>query len=114
MLTRRSARIKVMQVIYSHLQSEGMDAGLLRKNLSARVLQSYDILLQLLLFIRETGLYLETYTRIRNARRLPLEEEKDAGTRLLQNSQLKLLSADSFFNSELKKRKISPPPADLI
>ncbi|MCX6292456.1 MAG: transcription antitermination factor NusB [Bacteroidetes bacterium] len=107
MLSRRQLRIKVLQSLYSFLQSGKNDLAAGERELFRSIDQVYELYLFLLLLLKELG-----DADLQDAEDLlhknfPEENELKAKKRLHQSGFIAALFADATFTAEIKNRKLS-------
>lgn len=106
MLTRRNARIKVMQLLFGRWQEDEISTDLLLKQLDKLFEQSHDLYLMCLFGVRETANYAVMHADIKRSKLLPTEDDKFFSTQLAECNAVSYLEKDESFNRWIKKRKL--------
>lgn len=114
MISRRSVRVKVMQAVYGYERSEDALPASFRKSLQANIHSVKDLYIYLLFTIREVANEVETVSRIKAAKYLPTEEDKNFSTKLLSNFYIQSLNVSEDFQKEMKKNGLSEQFEDII
>lgn len=107
MLNRRHLRIKVLQALYAHFQTEGSEVMQQEKRLVASIESIYDLyiyLLSSLLEVRDFAL-----NRMEDARSkfLPTPEELNPNTRFVDNTFLEQLSNNRDLQRNITRLRVS-------
>jgi N utilization substance protein B len=106
MLNRRHLRIKVLQALYAHFQTDGSDMMQQEKRLVASIESIYDLyvyLLSSLIEVRDFAL-----NRMEDARQkfLPTEAELNPNTRFVENKFLEQLSNNRDLQRNIQRLKV--------
>ncbi|MFI5157199.1 MAG: transcription antitermination factor NusB [Chitinophagales bacterium] len=98
MISRRNIRVKVMQTLYSiDAQKEVPNPGEAVRLLQKHFDQTRQLFVYLIYFLTELALYAETDSRIRLAKHLPSDQDKNVNIKLAGNELIgKILEHDSF------------------
>ena len=107
MLSRRQLRIKVLQSLYSFLQSERSDLGASERELFRSIDKVYELYLFLLLLLKELGDADLQDAEDLHQKHFPKEDELKAKSRLHNLSIVAHLSSDQKFLQEIKDHKLS-------
>ncbi|MDY0101902.1 MAG: transcription antitermination protein NusB [Lentimicrobium sp.] len=107
MLNRRHLRIKVLQALYAHFQTDGSEIMQQEKRLVASIESIYDLyiyLLSSLIEVRDFAL-----NRMEDARQkfLPTEAELNPNTRFVDNKFLEQLSNNRDLQKNIQRLKVS-------
>lgn len=107
MLNRRHLRIKVLQALYAHFQTEDSEVARQEKGLVSSIESIYDLyiyLLSSLIEVRDFAL-----NRMEDARQkfLPTEAELHPNTRFVDNQFLRQLSENRDLQKHIQRLKIS-------
>ena len=107
MLNRRHLRIKVLQTLYAHFQTEGSEMMQQEKRLTASIESIYDLyiyLLSSLIEVRDFAL-----NRMDEARTkfLPTPEELNPNPRFVENTFLEQLSNNRDLQRNIKRLRVS-------
>jgi N utilization substance protein B len=98
MISRRNIRVKVMQTLYAlDIQKEAAKPGDAVKILEKHFEQTRQLFVYLIYFLTELARYAETDSRLRSAKHLPSDQDKNVNTKLAGNEMIrKILDQDSF------------------
>ena len=107
MLNRRHLRIKVLQALYAHFQTEGSEVMQQEKRLIASIESIYDLYIYLLSSLIEVRDF--SLNRMEDARSkfLPTPEEVNPNTRFVDNTFLEQLSNNRDLRKNIQRLKIS-------
>ncbi len=107
MLSRRSARVKVMQIIYALKSGNLKNNDLLNAELENSMLQPVHMLLYLMMLLRELALYSETDTSIKASKYLPNEVDKLPSNVILNNPVVSELISNTEFDKLIQNNMLS-------
>lgn len=107
MLSRRHLRIKVMQALYAHFQSEDNDLNLSEKGLVSAIDSIYDLYIFLLSAILETGDFARNRMEEGRQKFLPTEAEIHPNTRFINNQLLLQLDINRDLKKNINRLKIN-------
>ena len=98
MISRRNIRVKVMQTLYGlDLQKEEPKPGDAVKILEKHFEQTRQLFVYLVYFLTELARYAETDSKLRSAKHLPSDQDKNVNIKLAGNEMVrKILEHDSF------------------
>lgn len=107
MLNRRHLRIKVLQAIYAHFQSEGDNLKVEENNMITSIEKIYDLYLYQLSILIE--IHHEAYKERDEVKGkyFPTEEDLKPETNFTLNKVLQILSNSKVLEDQLRHRKIS-------
>ena len=107
MLNRRHLRIKVLQTLYAHFQTDGSEMMQQEKRLTASIESIYDLYIYLLSSLIEVRDF--TLNRMEDARSkfLPTPDELDPNTRFVDNPFLEQLSNNRDLQKNIKRLRVS-------
>lgn len=107
MLNRRHLRIKVLQALYAHFQSEGGEVASQEKSLVSSIEGIYDLYIYLLSSLIEIRDFAKN--RMEDARQkfLPTEEELNPNTRFVDNRFLAQMSNNRSLQKNIQRLKIN-------
>lgn len=105
MLTRRQARIKVMQQLYGYWQDQEIPEVALRKTLRQQLTETYQAYLFALVCVRETAAFAHTYADIQRGKLLASDDQKKVSTRIAETPIIHFLSEDERITKPAKKLK---------
>lgn len=107
MLNRRHLRIKVLQALYAHFQTDGSDIMQQEKRLVSSIESIYDLYIYLLSSLIEVRDF--TLNRMEDARQkfLPTEAELNPNTRFVENKFLEQLSNNRDLQKNIQRLKVS-------
>lgn len=103
MISRRSVRIKTMQVIYAYERSENVPVYHFDNLLEKNILSTQGLYLYMLLIIREVANFVETESIVKAKKLLPTTEDKNFNTKLLSNLLIQYLNHDEEYREAIKK-----------
>lgn len=106
MITRRSVRIKTMQYLYAYETSENLPVTHFIAHLESSILSVKDQYLFILLYIREIANFVEKDARIKEAKYIKSDADKQFNTKLVSNILVKYLNHNQEFLNEIKKSNI--------
>lgn len=101
MLSRRSVRVKVMQLLYSIDRNSDISDSAASKKYTERVDISYELLLFNVYILREITRLAIDDKRKRKAKHLPTELDKVFTAKLFKNEIIQSLVNDKFLNSKV-------------
>ncbi|MCD6660041.1 MAG: transcription antitermination factor NusB [Lentimicrobium sp.] len=107
MLNRRHLRVKVLQALYAHFQSEGGEVARQEKSLVSSIEGIYDLYIYLLSSLIEIRDF--AHNRMEDARQkfLPTEEELNPNTRFVDNRFLAQMSDNRSLQKNIQRLKIN-------
>lgn len=103
MLSRRSVRIKVMQLLYTVDRDEQIDNNRALSVFNDRIAQSYELLLFNLFVVREVSKMAIDDKRKRKAKHLPTDFDKIFTSKLYKNEIVQALVNDSLLNKKAEQ-----------
>lgn len=107
MLSRRHLRIKVMQALYAHFQSEDNNLNLSEKSLVTAIGSIYDLYIYLLSALLETGDFARNRLEEGRQKFLPTAAEINPNKRFIENRLLVQLEANRDLQKNIGKLKIN-------
>ncbi len=107
MISRRNVRIKVMQILYTMNRDETITPKLSRKQYDKSVETSYKIYLLNVLQLYKVAEYVQEDAKIRAAKHLPTEEDKNFTTKLFDNPIIQTFADSASFRSLVKQDKLN-------
>jgi len=107
MLSRRHLRIKVMQALYAHFQSDDNDLNQSEKGLVSAINSIYDLYIFLLSAILETGDFARNRMEEGRQKFLPTQEEINPNTRFIENQLLLQLDSNRDLRKNINRLKIN-------
>lgn len=107
MLTRRHIRIKVMQGLYQHQQTEGFDLSIGEKNLRKSIERIYELYLYELRTLTEILKIAKDQVEKNRNKHLPTYEDLNPNLRFVENPILNQLLLNEEFNKELEYHHIN-------
>lgn len=107
MLSRRHLRIKVMQSLYAHFQTEGSAIIMSEKKLVANIESIYDLYIHFLSAILEVGDTARNILEDARLKFLPSEEELNPNTRFIDNLLINQLDKNVDLRKNIKRLKIN-------
>lgn len=107
MLSRRHLRIKVMQALYAHHQTEDTPLMASEKKLVNNIESIYDLYIYLISAVLETGDFARNVMEDARQKFLPTEAEKNPNTRFIENRLLQQLDSNRDVRKHIERLKIS-------
>jgi transcription antitermination protein NusB len=107
MLNRRHLRIKVLQLLYAHFQSNEQDFIKTDKELNVSLDRMYDMYLYLLLTFEQLNRAAENKMEDRKKKLRPTSEDLNPNMRFVDNQLINQLSNAEELNEIAKKRKVN-------
>ena len=107
MISRRLLRIKVMQVLYAHFNTEDKTVNQSEKELLHSINKSYDLYIYLFQLVIEIGRYAESRMEIARNKQIPTFEDLHPNNRFIDNEVFKIIQALPEFQSYLVSHKMS-------
>jgi N utilization substance protein B len=107
MINRALLRVKIVQILYSYYKSEGKSFPLAEKELFHSIEKTYDLYFHLLQLTIEITNYASQRLELKRGKLRPTAEDLNPNTRFVDNSFVKQLSENSYFQEHLKKHKLS-------
>ena len=107
MISRRLLRVKILQVLYAHFNTEGVGIVKPEKDLVFSIQKGYDLYFYLLLLMVAIKRYAETRVELARNKKLPTYEDLHPNTRFIDNEVILQIEENSTFNKYLNERRIS-------
>lgn len=107
MLSRRHLRIKVMQALYAHFQSDDNNLNLSEKSLVTAIRSIYDLYILLLSALLETGDFARNRLEEGRQKFLPTAAEINPNKRFIENRLLVQLEANRDLQKNIGRLKIN-------
>lgn len=107
MLNRRHLRIKVLQLLYAHFQSNEQDFIKTDKELNVSLDRMYDMYLYLLLTFEQLNRAAENKMEDRKKKLRPTSEDLNPNMRFVDNQLVNQLSNSEELHEIVKKRKVN-------
>lgn len=107
MLNRRHLRIKVLQLLYAHFQSNEQDFIKTDKELNVSLDRMYDMYLYLLLTFEQLNRAAENKMEDRKKKLRPTSEDLNPNMRFVDNQLVNQLSNSEELQEIVKKRKVN-------
>jgi N utilization substance protein B len=107
MLNRRHLRIKVLQLLYAHFQSNEQDFIKTDKELNVSLDRMYDMYLYLLLTFEQLNRAAENKIEDRKKKLRPTSEDLNPNMRFVDNQLVNQLSNSEELHEIVKKRKVN-------
>jgi len=105
-LSRRSLRVKVMQILFAHNQEGSRDYAALEKKLMASIRDTGRSYLYHFLFLVEVADSVEREAVMRAAKHLPTDKDLSFSKRFYQNAIVAALRADDRFRKIADREKL--------
>lgn len=107
MLNRRLLRVKVMQSLYAHFQSEGADIRKGEKALMLSIEREYELYLLYLILPIELANVAEIQMEEARNKVLPTEADKNPNRRFVESHMIGALKQNTTLQKEVEERKLS-------
>lgn len=107
MLNRRLLRVKVMQSLYAHFQSENADRFKSEKNLLLSINRVYELYLLYLILPLELADIAEVQMEEARNKVLPTDEDKNPNRKFVDSFLIQNLRNNSQLKSKIEERKLS-------
>ncbi len=107
MISRRLLRIKILQILYAHFNSD--DSGIVKseKELIFSIKKAYDLYFYLLLLSISVKRYAESRIELAKNKRLPTFEDLHPNMRFVDNQVIRQIEENPAFNRYLSENKMS-------
>jgi N utilization substance protein B len=107
MISRRILRIKIMQLLYAHFQSEDSTLNKYEKELFFSIQKTYDLYHYLLLLIVEIADYANSRIEIALQKKIPTREDLNPNTKFVNNLIIQQLRVNRQLNQYLNTTRLS-------
>jgi len=107
MISRRLLRIKILQILYAHFNSEGSNLAKLEKDLIFSIQKAYDLYFYLLLLVIAIRRYADSRIDLARNKKLPTYEDLHPNTRFVDNEVIRQIEKNAAFNQFTNERAIS-------
>ena len=107
MISRRLLRIKILQILYAHFNSDGLDVVKSEKDLTFSIQKAYDLYFYLLLLIIYVKRYAESRIDLARNKKLPTYEDLHPNTRFVDNAVIRKIEENPEFSQYLSEYKLS-------
>ena len=107
MLNRRQLRIKALQAVYAHFQSESDDLARTEKQLISNLNRLYDLYIYQISLLTAILDFAEESLLTSRKKFVPTEEDLNPNTRFIDNRFLHQLSANKDFRRKEEALKIN-------
>lgn len=107
MLNRRQIRIKVLQSLYAHNQSDSQDLVATEKQLLNNVEGLYDLYLHILSLIIEIADFAENRLEAGKQKLLPTDKDLNPNTRFVDNRFVQILQGNRDLGQQIKQLHIN-------
>lgn len=114
MLNRRQLRIKALQSIYAHFQSDSDDLANTEKVLLKNINQLYNLYIYQLSFLTEVVRFAEESLEASKNKYIPTPDDLNPNTRFINNEFIKLLDGNDDFRRKEAALKINWKGAEDI
>ena len=106
MISRRNIRVKVMQTLYAlDMQKEDPKPGDAVRILEKHFEQTRQLFVYLVYFLTELAKYAETDSRLRLAKHLPTDQDKNVNIKLAGNELVRKILEHESFQKAMKTEK---------
>lgn len=107
MLNRRHLRVKVLQALYAHFQTEGSEVSQQEKRLVSSIESIYDLYIYLLSSLIEVRDFASNRMEDARLKFLPTEAELNPNTRFVENRFLEQLSENRRLRKNMQRMSVS-------
>ena len=107
MISRRLLRIKILQVLYAHFNSEGSGLAKLEKDLIFSIQKAYDLYFYLFSLVIAVKRYADSRIELARNKKLPTYEDLHPNTRFVDNEVIRQIEKNAAFNQFTSERTIS-------
>ncbi len=106
MLSRRLLRVKVVKMLYAHLQSDASSLIASEKNLAASIDKTYDLYHQVLMLIADVAKYAGDRIELGKNKKLPTREDLNPNMRFVENRVVVQISESKSLRSYAEKKHL--------
>jgi len=106
MISRRLLRIKILQILYAHFNSEGSDTMKSEKDLAFSIQKAYDLYYYLLLLVIDIKRYAVSRIELALNKMLPSWEDLHPNTRFVENQVIQQIEENPDFNKFTDERTL--------
>ncbi len=106
MITRRIIRIKILQIIFSYLFSEGKTIDQSEKELFFSIEKFYDLYHKLLYFVVDLRRYAENKIEIARNKKAPTYEDLHPNTKFIDNQVINQIENNEALKRYIKSKKL--------
>ena len=107
MISRRLLRIKILQILYAHFNTDEPSIVKSEKDLIFSIQKAYDLYYYLLLLIIAVRRYAETRIELARNKKLPTYGDLHPNTRFVENEVILQIEKNKSFNQYLNEHKMS-------
>ena len=107
MISRRLLRIKILQILYAHFNTEESSMVKSEKDLIFSIQKAYDLYYYLLLLIVAVRRYAESRIELARNKQLPTYGDLHPNTRFVDNEVIRQIEENPVFNQYLNECKMS-------
>lgn len=107
MISRRLLRIKILQILYAHFNTDEPSMQKFEKDLKFSIQKAYDLYYYILLLIIAVKRYAETRIELARNKKLPSFEDLHPNTRFVENEVIRQIERNQTFNQYLNETKMS-------
>jgi len=106
MINRRLLRIKILQVLYAHFNSEGSETIKSEKDLVFSIQKAYDLYFYLFLLAIDIKRYALSRIELARNKKLPTRDDLNPNTRFVDNEVIRQIEESPAFNKFTNERKL--------
>ena len=106
MISRRLLRIKILQILYAHFNSEGTDMIKSEKDLVFSIQKAYDLYFYLILLAIDVKRYADSRIELARNKKLPTWDDLHPNTRFIENQVIRQIEESAAFNRFIDERKL--------
>jgi len=107
MISRRLLRIKILQILYAHFNSEGSDLIKSEKELLFSIQKAYDLYFYLILLAIDIKRYAVSRIELALKKKLPTWEDLHPNTRFVDNEVIRQIEESAALKKFISERKLS-------
>jgi N utilization substance protein B len=107
MISRRLLRIKILQVLYAHLNAADAEMVKSEKELDFSIKKTYDLYYYLLVLAIAVKKYAQSRIDLARNKKLPTYEDLHPNMRFVEHQLIEQIGGDRQFNEYLNKEKLS-------
>jgi len=107
MISRRLLRIKILQILYAHYNSEGTDRLKSEKDLVFSIQKAYDLYFYLVLLAIDIKRYAVSRIELARNKKLPTWDDLHPNTRFVDNEVIRQIEESDALSKFTAERKLS-------
>ena len=107
MISRRLLRIKILQILYAHFNSEGTDLIKSEKDLVFSIQKAYDLFFYVILLAIDVKRYAVSRIELARNKKLPTWDDLHPNTRFVDNEVIRQIEESAALSKFTSERKLS-------